>query len=198
MTQIRLLGAAWLVLTSVACGGAAHSAVHECSIARMVSRLGDSVALVGCAPETTLSSSHRKVFVGLMNGSPEPRFVRARLDLEDGLSFSLRTPGGDMSLLDGGHVYLWEPKDTPSLDEVLLPPGGVIGRVIDLACPAPDTGMADFEGTCVPLFEVSEGGSYQIQAEYDGWICEESPCTRPESVVDLPLRVQFHLVVRDP
>jgi hypothetical protein len=79
----------------------------------------------------------------------------------------------------------WEAVEVRAEDvEYVLPPDGVVGRIVDLACAMPDFGF-ESQG-CFPVFSW-QPGRYRLQMDYIRlWTCDRVPCVGT-NVVDLDL-----------
>lgn len=153
------------------------------------------IGLVACAPVEEAASSSRRVFVALVNYSGRPLYVRGRLDMEDGIELRrLYESGGSERIPKDG--YLWEQVDIPRLESLPLPVGGIYGRMIDLACPAPDFESADSDRVCHPIATFGPPGTYRIEVLYDGWICLDEPCDKENSLPTAEYEQIVELVVR--
>jgi hypothetical protein len=83
------------------------------------------------------------------------------------------------------YIASWEAVEVPAQNvEYVLPPNGIVGRIIDLACAVPDFGFDT--GTCLPVY-TWRPGRYRLQMDYVRlWTCFREPCVG-SNVIDLDL-----------
>jgi hypothetical protein len=138
---------------------------------------GNPVGLVSCPID--VGEDRLEFFVGVRNLTDEPLRVRVRLEPFNEFQVQVRERGGDVV----SPAHLWEPASIGlERSTYLLPRGGVLGRVIDLACLQPDFGR-DLD-PCAAVYELA-AGEFEIQFEYEEvWVCLEDftePCEQDPS-----------------
>jgi hypothetical protein len=110
-----------------------------------------------------------RVFVALANTGGEPVLTRARLDLGAFLLIRVEDSAGhrqDMSVGEPGYFAA----DTT---DILLPRGGIIGRVIDLTCD--QGGYRASNVRCFSQLTVNEPGTYRVNLSY-AVLCGQAGC----------------------
>jgi len=112
-----------------------------------------------------------QVLVLLQNIGSAHVLVRARLILEAYLVVDVTGPDGRSAPLSS-----WEPGEIGKLADVVLPRGGLIGRIVGLGCEVGDFGVADVTpDQCDPLFHFDQEGLYRVSIRYVMW-CAFPPC----------------------
>jgi len=170
-----------LALSVVTIGGLAScQGSHEVADARTecldaVARgSADPVELVSC--RVSSGENDLRFFVGVRNVDAGPLKVRVRLELFNQFEVRMRRVGGEVVPPEN----IWEPADV-GLDQVtyLLPRGGVLGRVLDLACLQPDVGAA--LEPCARAYDLGPG-EFEVWFEYaDIWVCRDEPCEQDQT-----------------
>jgi hypothetical protein len=154
---------ALLCAAQVGCNNQREDSVSSGAQANCVTKVSEShadLAFVACSLQGLYEASSVPVFVGIRNLHSGSQLVRAFLDVNGGLSVIVVDPNGNTL----EPKEWWEPAsitpETLPLRQYLMPRGGVMGRVVDLAC----DGM-EYEGTpdCGELFDFSEPGVYVVQ-----------------------------------
>jgi hypothetical protein len=121
-----------------------------------------TLALVACMPTAQIEpGAPITVFVALANMSRNPVLVRARLDLGTYLQAIVTDKDGGnvrLQVLEPGYVG-------PDSTDVVLPPGGLVGRRLNLRC---DPGAYRPQGSpCWVQLSIQKPGEYRLRFLYD-------------------------------
>lgn len=145
--------------------------VLECNPSEVVTTSSsEPIQLVVCIldPEVRVGDSIR-VFVGLKNVSDGPVFTRARFDLGAFLLIRIENERGDQQ-----DIFVGEPGHfDQSMTDIMLPRGGLIGRVLDLSCDQGGYRRADVR--CFSELELSKPGLYRVFLSY-AVLCGKEGC----------------------
>ncbi|MCG8467572.1 MAG: hypothetical protein MJB57_05090, partial [Gemmatimonadetes bacterium] len=123
---------------------------------------GAELRLVACLlDDDVVPGNSVKVFVGLANDGEEPILTRARLDLGAYLLIRVEAEMGRQV-----ETFVGEPGHFPEeVTDILLPRGGLVGRVFDLTCDPGGYRSADVR--CFSEASFDEPGTYTISLSYD-------------------------------
>jgi hypothetical protein len=170
-TSFRVLLTMVIASAAVGCEvGEAQVAGSDCDFLPADGTSVESLQLVACIldPQPRIGEPIR-VFVALANAGRDPVFTRARLDLGAFLLVRVEDQEGrrqDMWVGEPGHF------DEETTD-IILPRGGIIGRVIDLTCD--QGGYRSAEVRCFSELSLREPGLYRVHLSY-AVLCGQAGC----------------------
>jgi hypothetical protein len=133
------------------------------------------VAFVACPMQQAFDGDSVNLLVGVRNLGADDQMLITSLDVMGGLGVTVTDPRGRQL----HPMNSWEPADAPpgrpTLGQYLLPRGGIMGRVINLACDAMEPGGLVMP-QCVPLYSFAERGRYTVRLEHRGTSWCPAPC----------------------